>query len=108
MKTNATQKEILLFKHTSFTNRQLFEKEALENNKNLSYDEQLEVACWNGWLDAMLPELVDSSATGTNLYLWEILQAKSFLNIELCEYPQLIDVQYSINPYAVLSTVCYE
>jgi hypothetical protein len=108
METNAVQQEILLMKNTSFSKRQLFEKEKMETARNLPYDEQLEAACWNGWLDAMLPEIIDTSDSGKSLYLWEIMQAKSFLNIELCEAPKVMDMQYSINPYAVMSTVCYE
>lgn len=108
MKTNAIQQEILLIKNTSFCRRQLFEREVLEIERNLTHDEQLEAACWNGWLDMMLPEIIDTSGTGKNLYVWEIMQAKCFLNIELCESPQIIDVQCSINPYAVLTGMCYE
>ena len=71
-------------------------------------DEQLEIACWNGWLQDMVPEIVHPSNTGERLYVWEIMQAKTFLSIELCEYPQTIDIQCSINPYAFLITVSYE
>ena len=108
METNAVQQEILVLKNTSFAQRELFEKDALQNGQNLTHAEQLEAACWNGWLNQMLPEIVDTSATGKDLYLWEIMQARSFLNMVLCEYPQTVDVQFSINPYAVLTTVCYE
>jgi hypothetical protein len=108
MKTNAVQQEILLVKNSSFSHRELIGKSPMEKEQNLPFDEQLEAACWNGWLNAMLPEIVNSSATGKELYLWQIMHAKSLLNIELCEYPRTIDVQYSINPYAFLSTVCYE
>jgi hypothetical protein len=108
MKTNAIQQEILLIKNSSFSQRQLAEKNVSENAQNLPPDEQLEAACWNGFLNAMMPDIVNTSATGEQLYLWQIMQAKSLLNIELCEYPRMIDVQYSINPYAVLSTMCYE
>src|SRR3954449_5965306 len=108
METNSVQQEILLIKNTSFSQRQLFEHDRLENRQNLSHAEWLEAACWSGWLDAMLPEIVDTSVTGKSLYLWQIMQAKSFLSIELCESPHTIDVQYSINPYAVVATMCYE
>src|SRR4051812_16639712 len=108
MKTNAAQQEILLIKDSSFSHRQLLAKDTFENWQKMPHDEQLEVACWNGWLNATLPEIVDTSATGEKLYLWEIMQAKSLLNIELCEYPKMLDIQYSINPYVFLATVCYE
>lgn len=108
MKTNSVQQEILLLTNTSLTQNSLFEKNALENNENTTYAEQLEVACWNGMLDEMLPGIVAKSVTGESLYLWEILQGMSFLDIELCEYPQIKDMAFSINPYAFLATVCYQ
>lgn len=108
METNSVQQEILLIKKTSFSQRQLFDQDILKNKQHLTHAEWLEAACWSGWLDAMLPEIVDTSATGKSLYLWQIVQAKSFLSIELCEYPQALDEQYSINPYVALATMCYE
>jgi len=108
METNAVQQEILLSKKSSLAKRELFVNNvAPENKQNLSPDEQLEAACWSGWLDAMLPEIIDTTDAGKNLYLWQILQSKSFLNIELCEAPQIIDVQHSINPYAVMATMSH-
>src|SRR5689334_5505318 len=105
MKTNAIQQEILLVKNSSFSHRELIDKNQLINGQNLPPDEQLEAACWNGWLNATLPEIVNTTDTGEQLYLWQIMHAKSLLNIELCEYPRMIDVQYSINPYTFLSAV---
>jgi hypothetical protein len=108
METNSLQQEIILLTNSSLVRRQLFENDASERKQNLPDTEQLAVACWNGWLDEMLPEIIDRTDTGKGLYLWEIMQGKSFINLELCEFPQVIDVQFSINPYAVLATVCYE
>src|ERR1700712_3498346 len=108
METNSVQQEILLIKNSSLSQRQLFEHNPFKNEQHLTNEEWLEAACWNGWLDAMLPEIVDTSVTGKSLYVWQIMQAKSFLSIDLCEYPQAIDVQFSINPYAILATMCYE
>ena len=108
MKTNTAQQEILLIKNSSFSQRQLLAKNTSEDSQKLDPDEQLEAACWNGWLNAMLPEIVDTSATGEKLYLWQIMQAKSLFNIELCESPQMQDIQYSINPYVILTAMCYE
>src|SRR4051794_5382522 len=108
METTAVQQEILLVKNSLFCRRLLFEKDAPENGRHIPYDEQLEMACWNGWLDTVLPEIINTSNSGDRLYTWEIMQAKILLNIELCNHPQPIDVQYSINPYAVVATVSYE
>ncbi len=107
MKRTSIQQEILLFTNTSFTQRELNGNDNPETKKSLSPHEQLEAACWNGWLDEMMPDIIDSATDGNQLFLWEILQARAFLNIELCESPKVIDLQYSINPYAHLATVCY-
>ena len=108
MEKNAIQQEILLVKNSSLCRRPLFERELTEKPKYQNQDEQLEMACWNGWLNIMLPEIVDTAVSGKQLFLWDIMQSNSFLGIELCEYPQKPDVYYSINPYAVLTTMCYE
>ena len=106
METNTVHQEILLIKKSAFCLRQQFEKYALEHRQP-PYDEQLEIACWNGWLNTVFPEVLHTSSTGEKLYVWDITQAKVFLSIELCENPQMIDIQYSINPYAFLACVCY-
>jgi hypothetical protein len=107
METYSLQQEILLIKRSSFCRRQQFEKYALEKSRNQPYEEQLEMACWNGWLNTALPEIIPTPNSGERLYVWDITQAKVFLSIELCEHPEMIDIQYSINPYAFLACVCY-
>jgi len=104
MKTNTHQYEILLVKSSSFCFRQLLQSNLLKDIQHQPYHEQLEAACWNGWLTKTLPELIENATPRVRLYLWEILQAKTCLYIELCEHPQIIDVHYSINPYAVLTS----
>jgi len=64
METNAVQQEILLLKNSSLSQKLLFEKDTPEYGRNIPHAEQLEAACWNGWLDAMIPEIIDTSATG--------------------------------------------
>jgi hypothetical protein len=107
METNTVQQEILLIKKSTFCFRQLFDWDALVNRGHFSYDEQLEKACRNGWLNRALPEIIHTSGTGEQLYVREITQEKAFLRIELCEQPQITDIQYSINPYVFLAAVCY-
>jgi len=107
METNTVQQEILLIKKSSFCLRQQFKKSALAKERYLFYDEQLETACRNGWLNTVLPEIILKSSIGERLYIWDITQAKVFLSIELCEHPEMIDIQYSINPYAFLASMCY-
>jgi len=107
MKTNSTQQEILLMTNTSFSQRQLCEKDVSEDNKHFTRIEQLEDACWNGLLDEMLPGTIEKSSNGKRLHLRQIRPAKSFLEIELCEYSLQVEQAFSIDPYAFLPTVFY-
>ena len=106
MKTNF-QQEILLMTNTTFSQKQLCEKDASEKNKHFSRTEQLEDACWNGLLNELLPGIIEKSASGKFLCLRQIRQAKSFLEIELCDHPPQIEQEFSIDPYSFLSTLFY-
>jgi hypothetical protein len=106
MKTKSTQQEILLMTNTTFSQQQWAEKDPSVNNR-LSVTEQLEDACWNGLLYEMFPGIVEKSAAGKQLYLWQIRHDETCLQIELCEQPQVIDLGYSIDPHSFLLTTCY-
>lgn len=106
MKTKSIQQEILLMTNTTFSQQQWAEKDPSPNNK-LSLTERLEDACWNGLLYEMFPGIVEKSAEGKQLYLWQIRHGESCLQIELCEQPTAIDLWYSIDPYSFLLTTCY-
>jgi len=107
MKTSTTQQEILLMTDTTFSQRQLLEKGVLYDNKYFTRAEQLEDACWNGLLDEMFPDILEKSSSGKKLHLREIRHARSFLEIELCEYPLTIEHEFSIDPYAFLPIIFY-
>ncbi|HEY6975401.1 MAG TPA: hypothetical protein VH396_03870 [Chitinophagaceae bacterium] len=107
MKTTTTQQEILLMTNATFSQRQLCKRDVSEHDKYLSRTEQLEDACWNGLLDEMLPEIIEKSTTGKKLHLRQIKHARCFLEIELCEYPNTIEKESSIDPYVFLSTTLY-
>ena len=101
MKKDATQLQILLMLGTTFSSRQLCEKEASKNNKPLSPKEKLEEACWNGWLHEMLPEIFGDGAP-SKLYIWKISNEHSFLTLEMSDYPREISRYFSIDPYSFL------
>jgi hypothetical protein len=107
MKTTTTQQEILLMTGTTFSQRQLLEKDVLGDNKYFTRVEQLEDACWNGLLHELLPDILEKSSSGKQLHLREIRRAKSFLEIELCEYPLAIEHAFSIDPYTFLPLTIY-
>jgi hypothetical protein len=107
MKTHNINQEILLVTTTTFSKRQWCEKDVRDNSYNLSPTEQLEEACWNGLLDELLPETIVKSASGKKLYLWQIRHGKSFLDIELSEYPVSIENHFSIDPYSFMPVIFY-
>ena len=102
MKTNSTQQEILLMTGTSFSSRQWCEKPDPVQN-HFTDKEQLQNACWNGLLQEMLPEICKPATGNKNLYLWQITEANSFIELELGEVPGEIEKYRSINPYSFLS-----
>jgi hypothetical protein len=102
MESITTQQEILLVTGTHFTSRQYFERENTDNAKNLSSPEQLQEACWNGFVQEMLPEAFLPGSQATKLYLWQLREANNFLSLEMGEHPQEIDSYHSIDPYLFL------
>ena len=105
MKNNSTQQEILLLTGTTFSQRQLCEKD--ETGKEVLNKEQMEEACWNGFLKELLPEIVQKLSNGNCLFLWQIRKAESFLEIELCDTPVEIENHFSIDPYSFFETIHY-
>ncbi len=101
MKTKSTQQEILLITGTKFSQREWAEKLVEDRNK-LSANEKLEDACWNGMLTEMLPEIVEKSIDGKDLFLWNVRQCKSFLEIDLSESSPILEREFSIDPYFFL------
>lgn len=85
---------------THFTSRQCWQKNTSENDHNYSEADQLQDACWNGLLKEMLPEIC---TTNKNIYLWQIKENKSSLNIELGELPSPLEAFFSIDPYMFLA-----
>jgi hypothetical protein len=53
-------------------------------------------------LKEMLPEVFEKA--DDKLYLWQIREADSFIELELAEAPAEKDNQCSLDPYSFLST----
>ena len=85
---------------TSFSSGQWCGKTDLQ--KQFTDREELQNACWNGLLQEMLPEIYKPAADNKNLYLWQITEATSFIDLELGEVPGEIEKYHSINPYSFL------
>src|SRR5262245_788396 len=104
MKKNYSQQEILLVTGTTFSSRQLCKSEDTDKPEDLSQQEKLEEACWNGLLQEILPEICHSKTGLRKMYLWQIREASSFLELDLAEVPQIKDNFFSIDPYSFLKT----
>lgn len=96
------QQEILLMTGTSFSSRQCLQKIDDEHQKYLTEVDQLQEACWNGQLPQMLPEICETSTGDNTLYLWEIKENKSSVEIILGQLPEQMEREYSIDPYSFL------
>ena len=101
MKTDSTQQEILLVMGTSFSKREWSYKDTDKKN-NLTEREQLEEACYNGLLEEMLPEVFMQMPQEKKLYLWDIKEGNSFIELELGEIPEEKENFFSIDPYSFL------
>ena len=103
METNYEQLEVLLMIGTTLTSGHLHKKDDSLSEAHLTEEEQLEEACWNGFLGNTLPEIGLQTTAGGSLYLWQVKKAGAFLELELGETPGTIEGQYSISPYSFLS-----
>jgi hypothetical protein len=103
MAKNYVQVEILLVTGTSFSTRNWVSKDENPTAPTQPEIERLEEACWNGMFRTMLPELWIDPPNDGILYLWEVRQAESFLQLELSEIPLPIDPRRSITPHSFLS-----
>jgi len=103
---NSVQQEILLMVNSSLSKRNFSEKSNSEASKQFSNVERLENACWNGMLEEFLPGLIEK-VDGKTLFLWEIQNAKSFLHIDLCDQPNAIEREFSIDPNYFLNHLFY-
>lgn len=102
MEKNFIQQEILLVTGTSFTSGKFCETSDGLSYNHLSEKEKLEVACWNGLLPTMLPEVFTQFSSNKKLYLWEIREASSFIELELGEQYMEFEKKFSIDPYSFL------
>jgi hypothetical protein len=103
----STQQEILLLTGTSFSSRQWCQKDESNDKNRLTEKERLEEACWYGLVKEMLPELFRQSINDKKVFLWKILEGKSFLELDMAETPFKKDRFYSIDPYSFLSETYY-
>ena len=101
MKPFSNIHEILLLTTTSFSHRQLCERNDGEIQMHLTIKEKLKAACWNGLLEEMLPEVLQRYSN-EKYFLWQVETRNSFLKIKLAAYPVRLDKSHSLDPYVFL------
>ena len=102
MKTNFAQQEILLMTGTSFSSRPWCDKENNNDQNNGDPQDRLKEACWNGLLPEILPEVCKPMIGERKLFLWQVREAFSFIELDLGEEPGEIEKYFSIYPYSFL------
>jgi hypothetical protein len=107
MANNYVQIEVLLMTGTTFLAGNWVRKDANVLECDYTEIEQLQEACWNGLVKAMLPEVWIEPPNGGILYLWEVKQAESLLELEIGEIPLPIDPRLSLKPCYFLSFQVY-
>jgi hypothetical protein len=107
MARNYVQVEVLLITGTSFVAANCVNKDDNPADRLHSEIEQLQEACWNGSLETMLPEVWIKPPNEGILYLWDIKEARHFLELVLSEVPLPIDRLLSIVPHSFLAFQTY-
>src|ERR1700756_1387134 len=99
MKNQIRQQEILLAFSSSFLSKIYFEKCNAASSDIYIEWEKIEEACWNGLLEEVLPEVFTKNTSDRPIYIWEIREYNSIMEIEMGEYPSNKDNYLSIDPY---------
>ena len=101
MKTNSTQREILLITNNSFAQREWCSRE-INHDKSMTSQEQMEEVCANGLIYEILPELFKVPANH-KLYLWQMRPGFSFLQLQYGEFPLALENRVSVDPHNFLA-----
>lgn len=99
MKPYNTQQEILLLITSGFSAFQQLNRESHKSDtRQLSLAENLEEACWSGLLNELVPGILQRSASGKDLYIWQVSCGTAFLQIWLSDVLPKADPVFSIDP----------
>jgi hypothetical protein len=106
MKQTSSHHEVLLFTETNLVNKQFAGKEENSHATNLSAIEELEKACWNGIIYEIFPEILGSLYPKCASFLWQVLNGKNFLYINIGPNPVMAEHSTSIDPYFFMMNNC--
>jgi hypothetical protein len=105
MNNENKQQEILFVTSTTLCQRELHQKDPIDQRGYYSEEDRLEEACWNGMLDELIPEVMQRSGFGKKLVLWNIHRGPSLLHIQLCESEVSIENRFSLDAHLFLPFV---
>jgi len=106
MERSFAAQEIILVTGTSFSSR-VSSSLAQPGAEGLqSPQEQLLEACWNGLLQEILPEICGLQRVDQKLFLWQVREGESILELDRSPFPTLKDVHWSIDPYEFIRFTC--
>ena len=104
MKDIFTTQEILVMTNTKFSAREYTAKNENQPAKN-NTDNKFAEACWNGMIPEMLPELF-AGQYNKKLTLWMLAEGRNLLYAQLGEENEVPEVEYTLNPYALIQHYC--
>jgi hypothetical protein len=99
MKQKTISRELLLFKSTSFSKRLLSARENFIGEM-IDADQQLERACWSGFILELV--LDDGEYSLWESFVYEVTPAKKFIRVKLGVTPGPVEVVSSVDPYFFL------
>ena len=100
MKPQHVHQEVLIFTNTTLSQKALCRNRS--SNKNSSAIEELEEACWGGFLNELVPEIMPATKH-PKMVIWGIHAGKCYLLIDLAESPVIIESIFSIDPHLLSS-----
>lgn len=103
METNFTQQEILLNTAATQLAKDWCPKTDTGKPDQRTEKQKIEEACWNGLIREEMPEIFVAAEENKPLALWKVQEMSAVLELELSDYPAIIDKYYSINPYIVMT-----
>ena len=99
MKQHSINHEILLLLGTTFSRRKFCEINPDEDMRSLSPAAQLKMACCNGLLYELLPEIMQIPSCTEKLYMWNIQTEKTYLKIDRGVSQPVPEDDYSTDPH---------
>src|SRR5450432_3363100 len=104
MKANTTQREILLVNGASSSSQEFSETDEIHNYNCLTETQKLEIACRNNLVLLMLPEIFEEHSVNKKLHIHKMRKGALFIEVKFGEIHLKLEMEFSIDPYAILVT----